>query len=213
MTVSLPASLDRAYHVAATELGFSSAARLFVAETEEALGAEGVEALRHSLGRRFPVLDAVAAMSLRGEAAALPDASAAREALEGLSRVLVVGIEADALDALCPLPARVKTGLLMHRSVGVVDWGRVAANLEGDWELVPMDDYQRWAGSRAGVLTFAYGVADGVAHVTPEYLRLIGGDTRSQFRALLAWDLLPGGTEVYPRWLAEAPLDLFSRVV
>lgn len=213
MSVALPSSIDRAYHVAAAELGFFSAARLFVEETAGALGDDGVEALRHELGRRFPVLDAVAAMALRGSPARRPDAGAARRGLEGLSRVLVVGVEADALDALCPLPSRLRGGILMHRGVGEVDWARVAANLDGPWELVPMDHFQRWAGSRSGVLTFAYGVTEQVVQVTPEYLRVVGVDTRSQFRALLGWDLLPGGTEVYPRWLAEAPLDLFSRVV
>ena len=35
MTVALPASLDRAFAVAAAELGFFSAARLFVRETHD----------------------------------------------------------------------------------------------------------------------------------------------------------------------------------
>lgn len=213
MTVALPASLDRAFAVAAAELGFFSAARLFVRETHDALGDDGVEALRHDLGRRFPVLDALAARTLRGEALAAPDPAAAREALTGLSRVLVAGVEADALDALGPLGDGVRGGILTHRSLAQLDWGRVVANLPDGWEPVALDDFQKWAGARAGVLSFVYGAAGGVAHVTPEYLRVVGVDTRTQFRSLIGWDLLPGGTEVYPRWLAEVPTSSFSVLV
>jgi hypothetical protein len=207
------ASLERGFQLAAAELGFYSAARLYVRETQALAGAEGVAALRESLGRRFPVLDAVAGITLRGDALPPVDARGARRAVEGLSSLLVTGIEADALDALRDLPAGLRRGILKHRGVGAVDWARVVANLDGDWALVDLDDLLRWAGARAGVLTFVYGVHGARAHVTPEYLRVVGVDTRAHFRALIGWDLLPEGTEVYPRWLAEAPRDRFSVVV
>lgn len=208
-----PAALERGFQLAAAELGFYSAARLYVRETLEMEGLEGVAALRDSLGRRFPVLDAVAGIVLRGDEPPAVDARRARRAMEGLTSLLVTGIEAEALDALRGLPPELRRGILKHRGVGAVDWDRVVANLDGDWTLVDMDDLLRWAGARAGVLSFLYGVRGARAHVTPEYLRVVGVDTRAHFRALIGWDLLPEGTEVYPRWLAEAPRDRFSVVV
>ncbi len=210
---ALPPSLGRTFLLAAGELGFFSAARIFVRETAAAYGADGVRALREQHGRDYSVLDAVAARYL--DTGTLPgvDATRAAAALSDASRVLVVGFEADALDLLVPLLPAVPAGLLMQRSLGPVDWDRVLANFDDRLKAVPFDDLQKWAGSRAALLTFVYGTSGSLAHVSSEWLRVMGPDVRPQFRSLLGWDLLPGGPEVYPRWLADADIDTFSILV
>jgi len=210
---ALPPSLGRTFVLAAGELGFFSAARIFVRETAAEYGLDGVRALREQHGRDYSVLDAVAAWYLdTGELPGI-DASGARDALRDASRELVVGFEADALDLLVPLLPPVPTGLLQQRSLGPVDWDRVLANFDDRLSPVAFDDLQRWAGSRAALLTFVYGTAGSLAHVSSEWLRVLGPDVRPQFRSLVGWDLLPGGPDVYPRWLADASVDTFSALV
>lgn len=209
----LPPSLGRTFVLAAGELGFFSAARIFVQETAAAYGDEGVVALREQHGRDYSVLDAVATLFLETGEVPAPDPTEALDALRGASRVLVVGLEADALDALVPRLPDIPAGLLIQRSLGPVDWDRVLANFDGRLTAAPFDDLQRWAGARAALLTFVYGTAGSLAHVSSEWLRVLGPDVRPQFRSLLGWDLLPGGPDVYPRWLADAAVDSFSALV
>ncbi len=209
----LPPSLGRTFVLAAGELGFFSASKIFVRETAEAYGHEGVMALREQHGREYSVLDAVASCYLDTGATPEPDPGAAADALRSASRVLVVGLEADALDRLAPLLPPVPTGLLLQRSIGPVDWDRVLANYAGRFVGVPFDDLQRWAGARAALLTFVYGTAGSLAHVSSEWLRVLGPDVRPQFRSLLGWNLLPTGPDVYPRWLADVSVDTFSALV
>lgn len=209
----LPASLGRTFLLAAGELGFFSAARVFVRETAAAYGADGVRALREQHGRDYSVLDTVAARYLDDGVLPGVDATRATAALDGATRVLVVGFEADALDLLVPTLPALPVGLLMQRSLGPVDWDRVLANFDDRLTAVPFDDLQKWAGSRAALLTFVYGTAGSLAHVSSEWLRVMGPDVRPQFRTLLGWDLLPVGPEVYPRWLANADVGTFSALV
>lgn len=214
--IALPAALGRTFLSAATELGFLSAARLFVHETAALHGPEGVSQLREAYGREFSVLDAVAARYLRDGALPALSPEGPLRALQGLTRVLVVGLEADALDALLPRllgPTGPRVALLQHRSLGVVDWDRVAATYPAALERVAFEDFSRWAGARAGLLTFVYGTAGDRARVSLEWLRVLGPDTRPQFRALVGWDLLPGGPDVYPRWLGDADCADFSALV
>lgn len=211
--IELPASLGRSFVLASAELGFFSAARLFVRETAAAYGDEGVEALREAHGQDFSVLDAVASRYLASGELPGIDADGAVAALRDVSRVLFVGLEADALDLLVPRLPTPRAGLLLHRSLAPVDWDRVLANYGDRLAPVPFDDLQRWAGARAALCTFVYGTAGNTAHVSSEWLRVMGPDVRPQFRGLVGWDLLPGGPEVYPRWLADAPTDTFSALV
>jgi hypothetical protein len=44
-------------------------------------------------------------------------------------------------------------------------------------------------------------------------VRVCGEDVRTQFRSLVAWDVLPHPFFVYPRWLVPAALSTFSAVV
>src|SRR5687767_8596752 len=102
MTPPLPPALDQAFLTAAGELGMCSAARLFVRELAGEGGDALVAAARDRLGRAFPVFDFVAACFLEGERAPPIDPSPVIEALDGIARLLVVGLEADFLDALIP---------------------------------------------------------------------------------------------------------------
>ncbi len=210
------ASYDAAFRVASAELGMCAASWLFVRELG-AVGDDLVAALRDRLGREFPVLDAVAGLWLAGERA--PDdglrdtAARVRDVCAGAARVLVVGIEADALDALVPtLATDARIGLVTY-STREVDWDRVLANYGGRVEGVDLASFQRWAGRKGVLLTFAYGTHGHATHVTPEWLRVSGPDVRTQFRSIVAWEVLAAHMDMYPRWLVEVSRDEFSHVV
>ena len=51
------------------------------------------------------------------------------------------------------------------------------------------------------------------AHVSPAWLRVIGGDARTQFRAIIGWEVLGGEMFVYPRWQMQTPVSDFSHLV
>ncbi|MEZ4400630.1 MAG: hypothetical protein R3B06_11460 [Kofleriaceae bacterium] len=204
-------SLTQSFLAAAAELGMCSAAWLLVRELAAEGGAAQVATIRDYLGREFPVLDAVCARYLAGQLAPVVDPAPVVAACADAARVLVVGLEADFLDALVPaLDAEV--GLLTHSELDV-DWDRVLANYGG--RVVPCDlaSFQRFAGSRGALVTFLYGVRASSAHVNPTWLRVIAGDVRAQFRTLIGWDVLGSEMFVYPRWLVQAPLADFSHVV
>ncbi len=213
---TLPAALGKTFLAAAAELGFLSAARIVVQETAELYGPDGVRLLREVHGRDYSVLDAVAAAFLRDGALAPLSPEGPLRALQGLSRVLVVGLEATALDLLLPPllgPPGPRVALLQHRSLGPIDWDRVAATYPSAVEGVAFDDFQQWAGARAGLLTFVYGTVGDRARVSLEWLRVLGPDTRPQFRALVGWNVLPEASEMYPRWLGDAACGDFSVIV
>ncbi|MBK6407535.1 MAG: hypothetical protein IPF66_22475 [Holophagales bacterium] len=205
--------LEDAFRTAAAELGMCSASRLFVREASAA-GTEALVELRDRLGRPFPVLDAVSAAALDGNPSHEPDPEPVLEALSGLRRILVVGFEADFLDALVPaLPAHeVRIGLVRTATLEA-DWTRLADNYAGRLELVEMPALASWAGSKSGLMTLVYGVEGEVTHVAPAWLRVAGDDVRPIFRELVGWDVLGRPMGLYPRWLTEVPAGTFTRLV
>jgi hypothetical protein len=163
-----------------------------------------VAELRDSLGRAWPVLDAVCAGWLAGELEPHIDPAALLPTLEGTTRLVLVGYEADWVDALLArLPTDLRVGLVCHGDP-LADWNRVLANHGGRVEALRLADFQAWAGPRAVLLTFVYGAAAGQVFVTPTWLRASGPDVRLQFRHLLGWRILGVPLEVYPRWLVAA---------
>lgn len=205
--------LEQAFRVACGELGHCSAAWLFVREVAAEGGAASVEGLRDGLGRAFPVLDAIARAWLGGATEARVDVAPVLAACAGAERVLVVGLEAMHLDALVArLPAEARIGLVLHGAPDA-DWDRVLANLRGRVEGTSLGEFQRWAGPRSVLVTFGYGVLGGRVHVNPAWVRVSGPDVRTQFRGLVAWDVLGAPMFVYPRWLASASVEDFSQVV
>lgn len=206
----LPRGLEQAFLVAASELGFCSASWLFVREFAGAGGAPLVHQLRDELGRSFPVLDAVAAQWLANPTATAPDCAAVVAACRAAKRILVVGFEADCLDALLPQLPTQKFCLLRYSAVGDVDWDRILANYEDRVEATDLASFQQFAGTSSVVLTFLYGASEHAAHVSPAWLRLIGEDVRAQFRSFIGWNILPRPMYVYPRWLVEVPRSDFT---
>lgn len=210
MIEPLPPGLDEAFLSAATELGMCTAAWLFVREAE-ASGPGQLEQLRDALGRTFPVLDAVIAARLGGAAALAPNASAL-DALDSYRRIVVVGLEANELDALVARRGTKKLALLTEAAVAT-DWARILSNFSGHLEAVDLAGFQRWAGPHSALLTFAYGVSGATTRVPPLWLRVAGDDVRTQFGALVAWDVLRHPMFVYPRWQVEVATDSFTRLL
>jgi hypothetical protein len=209
---ALPAGLDQSFAVAAGELGMACAAWLFVENIAREAGDAGVGALRDTLGRPFPVLEAVAGQWLGGARALHTDPSRVLSACEGITELVVVGLEAFFLDALVArLPPHTRCSLLCH-SAFEVDWERVLSNYGGRVEPVNLESFQARAGPRSLLLTFAYGLHGRSAHVLPAWVRATGEDVRTQFRALVAWDVLQAPMFVYPRWLVEVDAASFTHV-
>jgi hypothetical protein len=210
----LPVGLASGFLMAAVELGMASAARIFVEEVAALRDRAGVDALRDAIGREYPVVDLVASCWLDGHPIPLPDPASVIDALSSVRRLLVVGVEADALDRIvAALPQETAIGLAVDGSGLDVDAERVAANFAGRVEVVAVSGWARWAGARSGLLTFVYGRDDDVAFVSPAYLRLVGPDVRTSFRALVGWDILGRPPRLHPRFLAGASTSDFSTIV
>ncbi|MBK7857887.1 MAG: hypothetical protein IPJ65_04525 [Archangiaceae bacterium] len=150
MTPPLPPGLDDAFLTAATELGMCSAAWLFTREAEAA-GPEHLAALRDALGRAFPVLDAVVAARLAGGHPRAPSEQAL-DALAEYKRVVVVGLEAQHLDAMVARRRGQKLALLTEAALPT-DWARVLSNFAGAVEAVDLASFQGWAGPQSALLT------------------------------------------------------------
>lgn len=210
----IPETIRGSFLVAAQELGMWTASALFLRELARHGGAEAIEALRDRLAREFPVFDALAERAARGEVPALDPAGPAR-ALRGALKVLVVGFDADPLDAVVDgLPPEARVGLVA--SVGELcgDLPRVLANYGGRVELVTLDAVPAWVGRRSALLTFVYGLDDhGAAYTSLAWLRAHGPDTRTQFRSLVGWNLLGRAPTIHPRWVVAAPSEDFSDLV
>lgn len=200
-----------AFRVAAGELGMCSASWLFVRaaarESEEA-----VTRMRDALGREFPVFDAVAEAYAQGERGPRIRTAAVSGALAGVKRVVIVGLESDYTDALVATLDGVEIALITQGWLPA-DWDRVLANYNGAIEPVDMDSFQAWAGPRSALVTFAYGTQGATTHVVPQWLRVTGDDVRTQFRSIVAWNVLAIPMLVYPRWLVEVPQATFTDVV
>jgi hypothetical protein len=213
VSVDLPNGLDQAFSAVAGELGMATASWLFVRAVARCAGDEGVASLADRVGGAFTVLDAVARGWLAGSREARVDPGPALEALGKVKRVVVVGVEASFLDVLvAKLDASVKIAMVTHSPFSV-DWDRLLDNYEGRVERVDLDTFQNWAGGRSALLTFAYGRQESRTAVLPLWLRTSGSDVRSQFHALVAWDVLGTPLELYPRWLVEIETDSFTHFV
>lgn len=211
MTVTLPRGLSAAFHVAVSELGMCTAAWLFTEEVAAEGGAPLVEALRDALGAEWPVLDTVAAAVLAG--AKRPELGVDRvlSALTGVERIVCVGLETAWLDALAgatDLPLAI-----VRQSVFSPDWARVSSNYGDRVTILGLDAFQRLAGPRSALLTFSYGADEHTAHVLPAWVRVSGEDVRTQFRELVAWEVLHHPFQRWPRWLVGIPTAGFSAVV
>jgi len=212
--VTLPPGLSQAFRMAAAELGMCSAAQLFVRE----LAAEGrdeiVKQARDTIGREYPVFDFVAASHLEGEAETSIDPGPVLDALGGITRLLMVGLEAFFLDALVArLDANVDVGLVAEGAGLEPEMRRVLANYNGRVTAVGLGDIHRWAGRKSALCTFVYGTDGHVVHVNAAWLRVSGPDVRTLFRSLIGWDILGKPMLVYPRWLVETSRAEFSHLV
>lgn len=209
MTPASARGLDQAFRVAAAELGMCSAAWLFAREVSGE--PEGVRVLREELGRDYPVLDAVCALWLEGRRAPELHLDGVLAACAGASRVVVAGLEATFLDALVAL-LTVPIFLVKHSTLEP-SWERVLANYGDRVAATDLENFQRHAGRRSVLVSFAYGTRDDRTHVKPSTLRVLGPDVRTQFRSVVAWDVLRSPMYVYPRWLVEVPAAEFSELV
>jgi hypothetical protein len=211
--IDLPKGLDQAFLAVAGELGMTTAAWIFVRAVARCSGDEGVAALTESVGGLFPVLEAVAHGWLAGSREAHTDPEAVLEVLGNTTRIVLVGLEANFLDSLVQrLDLAVKIAMIAH-SPFAVDWERVLDNYGGRIERVNLETFQNWAGGRSALVTFAYGRDDARTAVLPLWLRACGPDVRSQFRALVAWNVLNAPLVRHPRWLVEIETDSFTHFV
>jgi len=215
---SLPSAFGQAFRVAAAELGMASASQLMIREIAGGAGLEAVAELRDRYGREFPVLDHAAARWLSGEGEPAIDPEPVLAALQGIERLLVVGLEAAHLDLLLPALPAVEVGFITEGRALMPEWRRVLANYtsgsdEGRVAAVGLSDFQLWAGPRAALLTFIYGGDGHVVHVSGQWLRVAGPDVRTQFRSLIGWDVVGGELHVYPRWFAEVARSTFTKVL
>lgn len=211
MTEALREGFCEAFRVAAGELGMCAASWLFV-RTAARESEEAVARMREALGREFPVFDAVAEAHARGERGLRIDITAVASALAGVTRVVIVGLEASHTDSLVARLTDVKFALVTQGSLPA-DWDRVIANHDGAVEPVDVGSFQSWAGPRSALLTFAYGVQGASTHVSPQWLRVADDDVRTQFRSLIAWNVLTAPMLVDPHWLVEVPVAFFTDVV
>jgi hypothetical protein len=213
-------SMTEAFALAAGELGMLSAARLFVREASAAGGDDAVAAVRASLAPSFPVFDAVASRALAHDPVPQPDLDSVCAVLEGCARVLFVGLEVECLE---PLVRRLRASTSDLR-VGVVldmnlpfDEARVRANLEalepGGVQMVRLSEFQRFSGRRSALITPVYGSDGFRAVVCSSWVRIHGPDARTQFRALIGWDVLGAPLQAYPRWLSETSAADFTSFV
>ena len=209
---ALPPGLATSFRLAAGELGMCSAAWMFGRVLQEGGGPELVHHLRDELGRTYPVLDTVAKLILDGHPPPRPDPAPVLAAIGQARRVVIVGLESLFIDALLPRLEGIRVAFLRH-AVLPVDWARVLANHDGRVEATDLDSFQSWAGPRSVLLTFAYGSQPHSTYVLPSWERLMGADVRTQFRALIAWDVLGSPFFVYPRWLVEVPTAGFTDLV
>lgn len=212
MTARAPPSLVDAFTVCAGELGQFSASRLFLeqllVEPDAALVADVVDVL----GAAFPVFDVVAGAGFKRRGLPQLNVEPVVAALEGLSRLVIVGLETDCLDALLPLVPQVRIGLIADTAFEL-DLDRVLANFRGRVEPLDLADFQRWSGRSSGILTTLYGADEFRAATCSVWPRVHGADMRTRFRTILGWNVLGPRMESYPRWLAEIGTENFSTVV
>lgn len=201
--------LSAAFRRCVGELGMYSASRLFVSTAAARGGAEAVDALCEAMGAEFPVLDVVASR-IEAPRPTLVELSA-RTA--GLDRLVVVGLEADCLEALLQrLPPSVQV-LLLPDTTFPMDEARVDAAWGDRVGRTDLASFQRFAGAHSAMLTTVYG-SDGFRAVVPRvWMRCHGDDVRTQFSRLIGWNVLGGAMSRYPRWLIETDVSDFTDLV
>jgi hypothetical protein len=146
------AQQQQAFRLAAGELGMATAAWLFVSQTAEVEHEAGVLALRDAMGRDWSVLDAVCAAWLAGARAGQPVVDGITRALHGLERLVLVGYEAVAVDALlADLAPDVRVGLLP----GDVPRSSVERLLENHAGRLELLDLERFPGLGGAALVAA----------------------------------------------------------
>ena len=210
MTVAV--GLIDAFALCAAELGMFSAARLFAGQLLAEPDAGVVTQVTELLGTRFPVFDVVVHRALSERRLAPIDPAPVLDALRGLSRLVVVGVEAECLDALL---GRVP-GLRIALGPDVLEGAnldRVAANSRTEVEFLGLDSFQAWAGRHSGLLTTVYGCDGFQATVCQAWLRAHGPDVRSRFRTLIGWNILGPKMASYPRWLGDTDAGEFAPLV
>jgi hypothetical protein len=208
----MSALLSQAFRTAVSELGMASAAWLFASETAEHGGNEALASLRDDLGREWPVLDMVCAAAQRGHPQPEVDVSPLAPEWVGVERLVLVGYESAWVDVLLPaLPAHLRVALVQHGDP-LTDWDRLVANHNGRLELLPLADFQTWAGARSVLMTWVYGHSARQVFVLPAWLRVTGPDVRLQFRHLLGWQIVDLPMDVYPRWLVAAEVDVLTEL-
>ncbi|MBL8955009.1 MAG: hypothetical protein JNK82_29810 [Myxococcaceae bacterium] len=210
--MTIQRSVFEAFRVASTELGMCSAAWLFTREVAAAGGDALVRELQETLGLEYAALHAVTERWLGGTTKPAISTGEVVRACAGAANVAVVGVEADWLDALVPLLGDAKVTLLTSPLVPV-DWERLAANFGGRVATLDMSAVQQLAGARSVLLTFCYGTRGDQTWVDPLWMRVSGGDVRTQFRSIVGWEVLGTAMQVYPRWLTETSADDFAELV
>lgn len=195
--------LGSAFELASAELGFVAASWLFVDQVAALTGEDGVRSLRDELGPSFSVLDFVASEWLEGKRSRDVKTSAIASALEGIRRLVIVGVETRHIDAVVQvLPKSTRIGLVTYR-LQAVDWSRVVSNYQGRVEPLDLASFQGWSGARSAIVTFIYGARPPRINVLSAFLRVAGPDVRTQFRDIIGWNTLSAAPEVYPRYLVE----------
>ncbi|MBL8677528.1 MAG: hypothetical protein JNK05_00065 [Myxococcales bacterium] len=210
-----PSPIVDSFFAAAQELGMWTASRLYLREMTREGGAPAIEAARELLGQRFPIFDAAASEWLESDGASSIDIPAALRALEGVARLLVVGVDVDPLDALVDgVDPATRIGLVAGVGELSGDLSRVLANYQGRVALVGLADVPRWIGRKSALATVVYGVdSNDMAYTSLAWLRVLGPDTRTQFRTLLGINVLERSPSIHPRWVVATPADDFSALV
>ena len=197
-------ALAAAFQMAAAELGFATASRLFL---EGADSPESAARLEDELGGPFPVFGSVFDQHRHGPLRP-PNVEAVAHVLARVRRVVVVGLEADWMDALCGLDLEIGWIPAEHP---VGEEARVLRNWGGRVERV--HTLSEWAGANAALLTFSYGSLGDSLAVRPIWLRVYGPDVRAWFRHLVAWEVIGAPLVRYPRWMVEVPRTDFTHEV
>ncbi len=212
MKISLQAGLEQAFQLAAGELGFCSAAWLFVETALREGGPDSLNTLRDALGRAFPVLDAVVEACQKGMTGPDKRPGAVVDLCWNAEKVLVVGLEAEFLDVLLDALSKPTVYLLTHSDFDV-DWTRVLSNYQDRVLPISLNEFQRCAGPKSVLLSYVYGIHGQSTHALPVWMRVAGEDVRTQFRSLIGWDVLQSSFFVYPRWLVEISTQSFTHII
>jgi hypothetical protein len=193
--------LGSAFQMAAAELGFATASRVFL---EQAEGPDATARLEAELASVFPVFGSVLDQR-RAAPLPPPRVQSLAPLFSRVSRLVVVGLEAAWMDALTELDLEIGWIPPEHPEG---DEERVLRNWGGRVQKVTT--LSRWAGEESALLTFSYGRLGQRLAVRPAWLRVYGPDVRAWFRHLIAWDVIGTPLQRYPRWMVGVPRTDFT---